>query len=213
MYLFSRSARLATGNLQDQMAWALTITEKVNQIAELEIGLWTTVFSPALGTLVWTTVCEELSELEAIDAKLMADSTYLSLAEEGARFSSGEAINDSLVQVVYPGAESLAQTSPQYANVIQSVCAPGNVVRGTLLGVEIAQKAEAITGCPVQFGALATGPYGGVMWASTSESVEQLQRAGEAINSDLSFGEAIDRDAGTAYVAVGTTQTIYRRLI
>jgi hypothetical protein len=72
MYLFTRSARLGPGNLQDQLAWSFNITEKVNQISELDVGLWTTVFSPGLGTLVWTANCDDLAILEAPDDKLMA---------------------------------------------------------------------------------------------------------------------------------------------
>ena len=43
MYLFSRNARLGEGNPQKQLDWALRITEKVNQISEIPVQLWTTV--------------------------------------------------------------------------------------------------------------------------------------------------------------------------
>src|ERR1700704_1866895 len=98
MYLFSRSSRLAPGNQQAAMAWAVKVTEKVNQIGELDVSLWTRVFSPGLGTLVWTTTADDLSALEATDDKLMADSGFQMLLDEGAKFSSGDAIDDSLIQ-------------------------------------------------------------------------------------------------------------------
>src|SRR5580765_5064032 len=86
-YLFSRRGRLAPGNVLDAMAWAGKITEKVNAISEVPVTLWTTAFSPQLGTLSWTSVVEDLSQLTNLDAKLMADSGYLSLIEEGARYT------------------------------------------------------------------------------------------------------------------------------
>lgn len=212
MYLFSRSARLGPGNLQDQMAWSLNITEKVNQISELEVGLWATTFSPALGTLVWTAQVEELEELEATDAKLMADSSYLSLVEEGARFSSGEAINDALVQIVYANAE-LAIARPEYAAVVRSQMVPGALARGMEVAVAIAQKAEAISGTPTAFGVDATGAYGGAMWVSTYESIRALQQAEQAVNGDASFIAFIDSDAAACFNPAVTTQTIFRRIV
>ena len=89
MYLFSRNARLGEGNPQKQLDWALRITEKVNQISEIPVQLWTTVFSPSSGRLAWTATVENLVELETIENKLIADSGYVSLVEEGARARVG----------------------------------------------------------------------------------------------------------------------------
>jgi hypothetical protein len=63
MYISTRSARLAPGNLRDSMAWALSVTEKVNQISEVQVHLWTTVNSPGVGTLSWAATVEDLEVL------------------------------------------------------------------------------------------------------------------------------------------------------
>ncbi|MEY2590251.1 MAG: hypothetical protein QOJ67_2235, partial [Acidimicrobiaceae bacterium] len=47
MYLFSRSTRLGPSNQREAMEWSVNVTQKVNQISELDVSLWTTVFSPA----------------------------------------------------------------------------------------------------------------------------------------------------------------------
>ncbi len=73
MYLFSRRARLGNGHLRESAAWAVAMTERVNQITELNVGLWTSVFSPGLGELVWATFIDDLLTLETADAKLMVD--------------------------------------------------------------------------------------------------------------------------------------------
>src|SRR4051794_4266605 len=73
MYLFSRTARLVPGSQVASIAWALNVTEKVNQIAEIDVSLWTRVFSPGVGMISWTALVDDLSLLEATDAKLMAD--------------------------------------------------------------------------------------------------------------------------------------------
>jgi len=211
MYLFSRAARLGPGNLQDQMAWSLQITEKVNQVTELDVSLWTTVFSPKLGTLVWTAAVEDLSVLEASDAKLFADSGYLALVDDGAKFSSGEPIDDALLNVVAPDPDA-ANIQLQYASVVTSAIAPGKNVRGIELGVEIAQRVKKITGNPTSFAVATTGQYGGVEWISVFESIEQLQAADAALAVDEEFAKYIDKEASEAYVSTVTTQNLYRRI-
>jgi hypothetical protein len=211
MYLFTRSARLAPGNPQRMMTWALQMTEKVNQVTELNLRLWSTVFSPGVGTLVWTSRVEDLAVLEASDAKLMVDAGYLSLAEEGAKFASGEGVNDRLVRLLLADPDA-ANTDPQYATVVQAVLAPGGSERGIELGADIAQRAKRITGRPTSFGVATTGVYGSVEWITVYDSIAQLQSAEQAIGADIEFARHIDKEASKVYLT-GTTQTVFRRLV
>ena len=55
MYLFSRRAGLAPGNTREAITWATAITEKVNEITGLNVGLYMQTFSPEVGTLSWST--------------------------------------------------------------------------------------------------------------------------------------------------------------
>lgn len=212
MYLFARSARLGPGHLRESVEWSLKITEKVNQISELEVSLWTTVFSPGVGTLVWTAATEDLAVLEATTDKLAVDDGYISLVDEGAKFASGDPIDDALVQLVLADVDA-ANSTPNYASVVRSAMAPGKTVRGIELGVDIAQRAKKITGRPTSFGVVSTGPYGGVEWISLYDSVDELQKADAAIAADASFAQYVDKEASTAYNAGVTTQTIYRRIV
>jgi hypothetical protein len=211
-YLFSRSARLAPGNLVDSMAWAMKMTEHVNTVSGLDVSLWSTVFSPKLGTLSWTAMVTDLTELEVSDEKLNADSGYLSLADEGAKFGTGELPDDSLVNLIFADPDAAA-SERTYASVVQAVLAPGNSVRGIELGVEIAQRAKKITGCPTSFGASQTGVYGEVGWIAVYDSVDQLQKAGEAIAADAAFATLLDKEAGKAYLPGASTQSVHRRVM
>ena len=211
MYLFSRTARLAPGHLRESMAWSLDITEKVNQISELEVRLWTTAFSPGVSTLVWTSRTDDLAVLEATDAKLMADDIYCSLVDAGAKYASTDAVDDSIVQLVLADPDQAA-IRPSYANVVRSALTDGSYVRGVEVGVEIAQRAKKIMGSPVSFGVAQSGTYGGLLWVTQFESVEQLQRAQETLNNDTSFAKFVDTEAKGLYQSEVTTQTSYRRL-
>src|SRR5215212_172272 len=95
-YLFTRSAQLAPGNLADSLAWSVKITEKVNAISEAPVSLWTSVMSPDLGRLT------------SMDEKLLADSAYLDLVEEGTRFGNGANAVDGLVRYIHADRDGIA---------------------------------------------------------------------------------------------------------
>src|SRR5438477_63269 len=125
MYLFSRSGRLAPGNAAAAQAWAMNVTEKVNQVTELNVSLWTRVFSPKFGTLAWTATVQDLAELEDSDAKLMVDNGFLSLVDEGARYLTDEGLDDTVISILTPLPEGAPATSPDYPNTVSAVIAPG----------------------------------------------------------------------------------------
>jgi len=212
MYLFSRRARLAPGNTRDAMAWATGITEKVNQISGLPISLYTQVFSPEVGTLVWSTFVPDLATLEAATDKLNVDDGYLSMGDAGAKFSLGGA-DDALLQVVY--GEPDPNRPVEYVTTVQSVCASGSVARGIELGVEIAQRGEKVVGIPGMFITGATGNYGTVGWITGYADVKELEVAQQKLAADTKFGEFIDKSVRGVYTEEpsATTQLIYRRIV
>jgi len=211
MYLFSRNVRLGPGNPEKQLAWALKMTEKVNQISEVPVSLWTTVFSPDAGRLVWTTVFEELVTLEGTFDKLVGDSGYSALVEEGAAHASGDPIDDGLLQFIHADPKA-AEIDAQYALAIRATLAPGGSVKGIELGVETAQRAAEITGCPTSFAMGMTGLYGSVEWLTVYASIADLQRAGDAIAADASFNQKVDKELSKVYLPGVTTQTAFRKI-
>lgn len=210
MYLYSRTVRLGAGNPEKQVDWALRINEKVNQISEVPVTMWSSVFSPSAQTLVWTATVEDLLTLETIEGKLISDSGYVSLVEEGAAHGSGDPVDDGLLQFIFtdPAAEGIEAT---YATTIQATLAPGGSVRGMELGVEAAQRAGRITGCPTSFCASMTGAYGAVEWISVYSSVDELQRGQEALGVDVEFAQFVDKELGQTYLP-GAIQLAWRKI-
>jgi hypothetical protein len=193
------------------MAWAQAMTEKVNQISETTVNLWTTFMSPGVNTLYWTTFAEDLATLEATNDKLMTDSGYLMLLEQGARYMSADPINDALMQIMH--AEGFDPSRPPaYVAEVAAVLAPGAAARGLELGVEITQRAHEIAGCGITFGMAATGVYGAVAWHSAYDSITELQTGETAIFSDQKFIELLDDKAKGVYQPAAQ-QAIYRRLM
>lgn len=212
MYLFSRSGRLANGNSRDAALWLASLTEKVNQITDLQVGLWRNVFSPELGRISWATFVEDLAQLEAADDKLNADDAFVAEVDRGATFTSG-GLDDALAQVVYGAADP--ERPIEYVSAVSTLIAPGSMVKGMTLAVEIAQLVEKTTGIPSMVLSSMTGDYSAIEWISGYENVQALQAAGEKLNQDADFAQLIDKQAPGVYESGPsvTTQVIYRRVI
>lgn len=209
-YLFTRSLQLAPGKMLDSMAWSVKITEKVNAISDTPVAMWTPVMSPDIGRLTWTAVVDDLATLTSMEEKLMADPGYLELVEEGARYNSGAGVTDGLISYVHADRDGVA--TAQFSSVVRAVLAPGAAVSGITLGVEIAQRAKAITGRPTSFGASQTGTYGEVGWIALYDSIDQVQAASEALSADAEWAAMLDEKASKAYLAGHSAQFINRKV-
>jgi hypothetical protein len=212
MYLFSRQARLSGARLRDSMAWASEVTQRVSQTTGLEVGLWTRVFSPAIGTLVWATFVPDLATLEAGSDKMMVDDGINALFERGSEFFIPGSMDDALATVISGTPDPSRPV--EYVATVQATMCTGKLADGISLGVEIAQRAEKIMGVPSMFVADATGNYGGVAWLTGFADVGELDRAQTALNGDQSFIEFIDKKAKGVYndLPGAATQLVYRRV-
>ncbi len=209
MYLFSRRTRLSDGNGTAGVEWAGKIAAKVKELTGTEIQLWATVYSPGYGTISWTGWFEDLPALEAVGDKLQADPAMEKLVNAGAKYTQG-GLDDGLVQPIY-GTPTDAPI--QYVGGAVAVCAAGSFERAMAAGVEIAQKAEAVTGLPTLFGRSVTGPYGGVGWLTGYESAAAMEQADAALAADSSWLKLLDSTKGCFAEDTSITQsTIFRRI-
>lgn len=209
-YLFNRTGRIAQGELLDAMAWAAKITEKVNDFVDTPFSLWSTVMSPKLGTLSWSTVVADLADLNAIEEQLMADGEYLELVEKGGKYISADGFDDGVVSIIH--ADPYERETLEYALITTSTLAPGHGVDGVQLGVEIATKAHAITGCATIFGASLTGPYGQVGWIALCDSIQQVQHFGESLSADAEWLAMLDSRASKAYSPGSGQRSLSRKI-
>jgi hypothetical protein len=211
MYLYSLSARPGATNPVKVMDWAMRMTEKVNQIGEAPVALWTPVMSGASGMLAWTAVVPDLAMVLDTQAKLAADSGYLSLVDEATELlSPTESPVEGLMQLVH-GDPDAAKIDAQFAMTVMATLAPGSMRSGAELGVDIAQKVKRITGCPTSFAVGITGAYGAVMWVSLAETIQQLQVGNEAMYLDEEFLKLVDEQAASAYLP-GAEQSITQKI-
>jgi hypothetical protein len=210
MYLFSRRGRLAGGNGTAGIEWASSIGAKVKDITGHEVQLWANVFSPGWGTVSWTAWFENLASLEAVGDKIQVDSSYLALADQGSQFTEG-GLDDAVYQPIV--GEPDPSREVQYVGGTVGVVAAGNAERALAAGVEIAQKAESITGLPTMFVRALTGPYGSVGFLTGYENIAAFESASDALAGDPSWVKLIDSTKGCFVEDAAITQTtLYRRI-
>lgn len=209
MYLFTRRTRLAGGDQRGALAWAADITAKVNQISGLTVRICTPIFSEGTGSIIWTTFVQSMAQLEDANDKLLADDGFLDLSDAGRTHTTG-VFDDALVQVVH-GTPDPGRTIT-HASAVTAVAAPGKLTRAMELGVQIAQRAETITGVAGMFGAAATGPFGAVSWVTGFESIDQMEQANEALAADAGWLAFLDKETPGVYAedVDVTRQTLYR---
>lgn len=209
MYLFTRQTRLAAGHPRDGMEWAIGVTEKVNQITSLNVGLWTTAFSQMAGTLSWGAAVENLTDLEDANSKMMVDDILMDMAARGAELTTG-GLEDRTAQFLHNDVE--AGSNPKYVAVVQAQLANGSFQRGVEAGIEIAQRARQLGGQPTSFLIGTTGAFGAVAWITSCESLQDLQAAEQAVNMNPDFIKFLDEEASHCYLP-GATQAIWQRVV
>jgi len=212
MYLFARSALLATGKSREAALWVGAVTEKVNQITDLNVTVWRNVFSQEINRITWVSAVDELAQLEAADDKLQADDAFVALVDSGAAFTVG-APDDTLGQFVLQSGD--ASTPMEYATTVTALVSPGKFARGIELGVEIAQRAEKITGQATSFLTSVTGDYSAIEWVTSYENVRALQASGEKLAQDAGFAQFLDKEVPGVYESglSVTQQTVYRKVL
>jgi hypothetical protein len=202
MYLLARQA-VVRG--QDVEKWAVDIGAAVSSGLGVDVGVWTNVLSPGIGTVTWTSRWENLGAIERGFATLAGDAKYLALVADGRDFVNGP-LDDSLYEVVYPG--SAPSLTSRYASTVFSNCSPGNLARGVLTGIEIAQKAEQATGVSTSFLTGQTGPYGGVLWLAAYDTIEEFEAAQHKLAAETSFIEYVDSNSDAYLEGANVTRTV-----
>ena len=209
MYLFTRQTRLMPEHAIDGMEWAVEITEKVNQITALNVGVWTPFASPGIATVSFGAAVESLTDLEDAQAKTLADPIFQDLVKRGAQLTSG-GLDDRVGQFIVGGTDD--GSNPSYVAVVQSQITNGRFGSGVAAGVEIAQRATELSGMTTSFLLSSTGTYGGVVWITGAASLRELEEGEAKTNANPDFVALVDRVADN-FVDGITTQSIWRRVV
>lgn len=206
MYLFTRSAVLADN---EGLAWATTMTEHAKRATGLEIGLWGQVWSPEFGRVAWTAMVPDLTTLAAAGDAMAADAAMAKEGAKGAALTNGS-LDDALYNIVHGDIDPGAPPA-EYVTVVSSVCPNGGISNAMAAGVEIAQRAEKITGTVTMFLANVTGVYGGVSWVTGHVNVAALEAAQQKMAEDADWPREVDKAASAFTSDPSATNSIILR--
>jgi len=206
MYLFSRSTVLASN---EGLEWAVGMTEHAKRASGLEVELWGQTWSREYGRVAWTAFAPDLATLAAAGDAIASDAAMSAAGEQGATLTNG-GLEDGLVDVVFGSVDPSAPPA-EYVTSVATVCANGSLRRGVATGIEIAQRAEKVTGVPTMFGTSVTGVYGGVVWLTGHPDVKSLEAAQQAFATDEDWLAFIDEAAGAYTQDRDATQSIIHR--
>ncbi len=210
MHLFSRVAQIH-GGPRRSIDWAMRITEKVNQLMDVDVVLWNGTLGYPGPTVAWSTIVESRAHLESQMAKTAVDDAFLDLAEEGAEFTGGT-FQDSLRSIVHMTAEPAGEPPPlgAWAELVSATPAEGKLAAVMGWGVEIADQYKSITGTEVAFMVDDYGTFGQVTWASIHESAEAADVANAALMADEGYLAALDASGQLFAPSSGTRGAVSR---
>lgn len=209
MYMFSRTGRVSNA---DGFAWAEKITKVASEASDSPVNLWAAAFSPGYGTMTWSQFWPDLAGLETNVARLNEDASYLALAAEASNHLVG-GVDDALLEILNVPAGAEEAPMPNYVWTVEATGASGGAVSSVVKGLELAQRASAITGVPTLFARRLTGVFGGVEWMSGYDSLAAFQTAQEKLAADPTWGAAMDAVAGVYAEDSRVTQSILRAKI
>ncbi len=209
MYLFTRTAHLKTGNPTAGMTFAHEVSHLVSEHTNHQMQVWTSMYSPGMGTIVWSSWFESLVELERISDKLATDGPYLHMLSDAVELFEGP-VDDALLEPLF-GAPDPAR-STQYVSVVSATPASGRFIDATMKGIEIAERATAISSTPTMFARSITGTYGSVCWITSCESIEELESSEKLLMADEEWTSLVDSSSVCFQEdPAGTRQLIFRR--
>lgn len=211
MLLFSREVRLNGSRPREAIAHSVQLAEYVTQTNGVPVELWAQVYSPAADSIVYTAFLPDMTALEAAMDKLMVDDQYHAMVEQAQQFLIPGSLVDGLLTVVYPSEMPTEDRPSSYARVIQSTAVVSRIADAVALGVELAARAEEVTGTPVLFGINETGPFIGVEWIYVYADAAEAEAANLQIGTDDKVMELIGRTPDL-FIAGGSTRTLYRKL-
>ncbi len=211
MYFFTRNARVRSGQMEPALGWAVDMTGRVNQITDLGVQLWTSILSPQTGTLAWSAFVGELTTLTTANDKLGADPGFLSESARSADLMVDGSLDDVVMHLVHTAGEPVAE--PRFATVVTTAIQAGALARAGEVGVEVAERAAALSGVATSFLVAATGLYGGCAWISGTETFAELERGDRRVTFDPDLIAYLDEHSAGVYRPEVSNQTMWQRIV
>lgn len=207
MYIYSRRRRVNPAQSRAGLAKTVELAGMASSITGFEVSPWTTVLSADVGLVQMSFLFDHLVDYELAVGKLRADGAFGDALEAADGLFQGPA-EDILVSLLSGPPEEETST-PMYVSSVRTQLANGQFAAGVAGGLELASEATRITGSPMLFGILETGPYGGVVWITSAPDLATIEQNLAAVANDPGWLSLVDR-VGPCYQAQNRRQTLRR---
>jgi hypothetical protein len=207
MYLFGRSRTIAPAHTREAMASAVEAGARVAQLIGLPVYTWTPMFSPGVGTVLWSARVSSLSELEATADKYAADEATMEWTEQQNHLYEGPT-NDTLTEVLH--GTPAGEPGP-WVSIVQAQWAPGKAAEAMTVGVEIVDTVARLTGWSPLFGRSLTGAFAGVGWITSFPDMGAYEASNRTMAGDSGWQDLMNK-ASTCYLP-GAATMLMRRLV
>lgn len=193
MFLFSRLLTLS-GPPDETMAWAGDITGVVNNASDVNVTCWAALYGHPVGTVAWSAIVENRTQMSTLGAKLSVEPAYASLVSKAADWVRTPGV-DHFRRPLNPAATPPAGPPPlgAVAQITTAVCSAARIVDAMAWGLEIAEYTAGVSGLPVTFFSDVYGQFGGVAWIGVQPDMSAADAADERLNGDAGYLERIGK--------------------
>ncbi len=191
MFLFSRLLTLS-GPPDETMGWAAEITGVANGASDVNVTCWAALYGHPIGTVAWSAIVENRSQMAGLGAALGADKSYgklVSRADDWVR-TPGQ---DSFRRPLNPAATPPAGPPPlgAVAQITTAVATAGRMMDAMAWGLEVAEYVAGVSGSPVTFFSDVYGQFGGVAWIGVQPDMATADAQDEQLNGDAGYMQRI----------------------
>jgi len=201
MYLFTRNARVLSGG-NEIVTDLIALTDFVNRNTELDVSLYSMILGPEPGTISWSTLVTNRSELVDAGDKLAPRDEYWEIVGRvGAHMTP---TTDALLTPIHATGD-IGQKPDFVSTIWGQAAAPIPAVAGWC--IEMADLATSITGAPIVLSANSIGPMGQFGFMSSGSSVDELEERTQTIWADERYMAKLGESDGMFQPGVGGTST------
>lgn len=206
MLLFQRMMRVTGGPAAT--AWAMDVTAMVNKHATSEVSLWVGAYGVPAGSIAWSTMLENLSQVDEFNAKMAADGDVAAKLSEATNYVA-EVDPDRLLTLIHG---EVTDSSPvgSYMGAVRAVAAPGKWAAAGAWAAHIAGVYSEVTGLNVVVAATTAGPMGEYSWYVRHENADSIQAAMAATMSSEKYITEVE--GGGEFFQPGAVQMYAQRL-
>jgi hypothetical protein len=207
MYLFTRTATMAPSHLREALSFSADITTYVNHHTELEVSNHMFLYGRPQGTVAWSCLIEDHTQMARANEALFADDSYLDQTSKAAELFVGPA-EDALREVLHVAGEMDGPSA--YTSAVISSASADRMADALAWGVEMAELVRRVSGRTCVFLADTYGSFGGVGWLTGFDDPAAIDAMRGSLREDEQYLTAMAASTGLFITGSGRTSLVQR---